>query len=597
MKNLKKALLSTAVLAGLAAGNAYAGTEACFETFKGADNVLTNGNVNTLYASASCKDGAGVRNANLAPLASGAIAYELTGGTLGLDVNFDQLDGVDTDIQIVYVPTTDIPPGTLLEFTLTNATFGSGNANQLHLIKDSDLAGANLDFTAVASSDGAVTGQSTIKFITKAGITIGAGTRLVLSTVSTAATANDIAPVFINVKNTECTSDQKKSVTIATTKAVTDGGTGYSIDGAISKEAHKVLDISAQFLAFVGSNTVNGQVNAESKDFDGNNITARTEFVYDTAANAGLVLRKAELVHKAGFANRGVVGVLDRFVPVAGAGNLELSFVETADAGASVQAGIYNTRAAGGVLGSQVDLNGATAGNFLPFQSAKPATAQVALPTAAVFGLVEDAGNSETGNKAAFVTANTFEANAIYNEHFVTVSQTDLTKIMNFNYDVNVHAKLNLTNANHLDYCDVTKNTHKVGVNGAVLKVPYTVAGTGNFVRITNEHTVAAEVTVDLFSETADGTTGARSVTAVKLANVPAKSSVVYYVPEIVTEAVNQKAYVGSDGNTVNGANVRHSLTFTVTSPKNTVHGVSVQKLITGQDRVMPVLDTNDWTQ
>mgnify|MGYP006205502869 FL=1 len=31
MKQLKRALLSTAVLAGLAAGNAYAGTEACFE--------------------------------------------------------------------------------------------------------------------------------------------------------------------------------------------------------------------------------------------------------------------------------------------------------------------------------------------------------------------------------------------------------------------------------------------------------------------------------------------------------------------------------------------------------------------------------------
>lgn len=588
MKNLKKALLSTAVLAGLSAGQAFAGTEACFVTYKGADDAaITNANIQTLFAESACKDGAGVRFGSLGPVATANVAYELTGGTNGLDLDLDVVDGVDTDLQIVYVPTTDIPPGTLIEFTITNATF-KGNANQLHLVKDDDAGAVDAvdTFSAVALSDGSFDGTSTIKFITKAGITIGAGTRLVFSKVSTGADAAAIVPASLNIKNTECTTDQQKYVTIAATKAVTDGGTGYSIEGAVSK-AHNLVDISAQFATFIGSATVNGQVNAESKDFAGNTITARTEFVY-TAAN-GATLRKAELVHKAGFANR--EALLDRAVALTADDKLELSFVESADAGASVKAGVFNNLELAGATNAPinpVDLNGAAAGNFLDFVAANPATAQVALNALTFFAA--DAGVE------VVETAPAAYAGADYNEYFFTVSQTDLTKIMNFNYDINVHSKVNFSDS-ELDHCAKNTNTHKVGVNGAVLKVPYTVAGSGNFVRITNEHTVEAEVTVDLFSETADGTTGSRAVTAVKLANVPAKSSVVYYVPEVVDAAVAQKNYAGSDGNTVNGANVRHTMTFTVTSPKNTVHGVSVQKLSTGQDRVMPVLDQNEWSQ
>lgn len=597
MKNLKKALLSTAVLAGLASGQAFAGTEACFETFKGADNAsLLNADINTLYGNSSCTTFAqlaaqvpavvGTTATALMKQDNVKIAYELTGGVNGLDVDFDKANGVDTDLQIVYVPTTDIPPGTLIEFDITNATF-KGNANQLHLVKDSDLGGANVDFVAVASSDGAFDGGTKVKFITKAGITIGAGTRLVFSKVSSGAAAADIVPASFNVKNTECTTDQQKSVTIAATKAVTDGGTGYSIDGAVSK-AHTLMDISAQLVAFIGSATVNGQVNAESKDATQTNIVARTEFVYNGLSTT---LQKTHVIHKAGFANR--AGLLDQAVAINADDKLELSFVETADAGASVKAGLFNNLVdATKVPDNQIALSAAAGSNgYLDFVSAKPATAQVALPADVVF-----ADDAALVANVVETTPAAYAAPATYNEHFFTVTQTDLTKIMNFNYDINVHAAINFKDS-ELDHCAVEKNTHKIGVNGAVLKVPYTVAGTGNFVRITNEHTVAAEVTVDLFSETADGTTGNRAVTAVKLANVPAKSSVVYYVPDVVDAAVTQKNYAGSDGNTVNGANVRHTMTFTVTSPKNSVHGVSVQKLSTGQDRVMPVLDQNEWSQ
>jgi len=573
MKNLKKALLSTAILAGLSAGNAFAGTEACFEVYSVADDAGVTA-FGDIYASASCvaeADRTGASTTDLEATDSVKVAYELT---KSLTLDFDAAPGTD-DLHIVYIPTTDIPGGTKITMKLAGATF-AGNSNQIHLVKED---GANI--AAVASSDGTVDGQNTITFITKAGITIGAGTRLAFSRVSNGVVA-DVDPVGIKLENTACTDGSSTSkVTIQATEAKTDGGTGYVIAGGASA-AQEIVDASPQFVTFIGSATVNGQVNAESKNFDDDAITARTEFVYDTTDNEGLILRKAELVHKAGFANR--AADLDFAITLDADDKLEFSFVETADAGASVKANVYNSRSAIGALTAVFDINGAADGNAVDFLAAKPATAQATLTGPQVFTPVA------TG-------AETNVDYATYNELFFTVSQTDLTKIMNFNYDINLHAKLNLGTTTELDHCDVTKNTHKVGVNGAVLKVPYTVAGTGNFVRITNEHTVAAEVTVDLFSETADGTTGNRAVTAVKLDNVPAKSSVVYYVPDVVQAAVDQKSYAGSDGNTVNGANVRHTMTFTVTSPKNTVHGVSVQKLSTGQDRVMPVLDQNDWAQ
>lgn len=584
MKNLKKALLSTAILAGLSAGNAFAGTEACFEVYSVAEGTAPTA-FDTLYTPAACVAEATRTVAAAAQLQktdSVKVAYELTKSlALDFDAASQAAPGTD-DLHIVYIPTTDIPGGTKITMKLAGATF-DGNSNQIHLVKD---AGNAADVSAVASSDGAVDGQSTITFITKAGITIGAGTRLVLSRLSTGTYATGIDPVGVKIENTACTDGSSTSkVTIQATEAKTDGGTGYTIAGGASA-AQEVVDTSAQFVTFVGSSTVNGQVNAESKNFDDASITARTEFVYDTTNNQGLTLQKANLIHKAGFIDR--FAALDYRITRAVGDKFELSFVETSDAGESVKAEVYNSRDGVGALTAAFDLNGGTAGTAIDFVSTKPATAQVTLDATQVFTPV--ATGAET-IPASYVSGED------YNELFITVSQTDLAKIMNFNYDINTHAKLNLSDANQLDHCDVTKNTHKVGVNGAVLKVPYTVAGTGNFVRVTNEHTVAAEVTVDLFSESADGTTGNRAVTAVKLANVPAKSSVVYYVPDVVQAAVDQKNYAGSDGVTTNGANLRHTMTFTVTSPKNTVHGVSVQKLSTGQDRVMPVLDQNDWAQ
>ena len=96
MRNHKKALLSTAILAAITAGNAQAGTESCFEVYKGADALATVA-FGTVYGGAACiAETARVAGgaADLEPTNEAAIAYELTGA---LNVDFDAVDGVNTD--------------------------------------------------------------------------------------------------------------------------------------------------------------------------------------------------------------------------------------------------------------------------------------------------------------------------------------------------------------------------------------------------------------------------------------------------------------------------------------------------------------------
>lgn len=588
MKNLKKALVASAVLAGLA-GNAYAGTEACFEVYSQADDTAI-ADWATLYNSSTCVvDGnLAAGTATLGAPVVGKIAYELT---KDLSVPFDDLDGTGAitgkDLQIVYVPTSDIPPGTLIEMKLDGATF-AGNANQLHLMKMT--AGTPDEFKAVASSDGTFDGTTTVKFITKGEI-IGAGTRLALSQVNTVTADTEVQPISVHLANTECTeSTTQRSVTITATTAVTDGGTGYSIIGAISK-ANKVLDISAQFVAFNDAQTVSGDVNAET---GAGGVVARTQFVYTADS---LTLQSNQVIFPGEFYNRGAI--LDRAYKYNGAAaagakqtfdpsdDFNQSFVSTIEPGATVKMVTYDTQATpSGVLSDPLDTVAYT----------------IAPTNATVYDV--DAVDFFNGTDVNPAAADSYLFGADFQKAFYAVENTDADGIMNFNYNVNVKSQLKFNDTDMLDYCEQDINTHKIGVNGAVLKVPYVTNAQGNFVRITNEHNKEAEVTVDIFGESVDGTTGKREAVAVQLGRVPAKSSVVYFVPDLINKAIEDKGYTGQDGGyAANGLGVngvsnaaRHTMTFTVTSPKNTVHGVSVQKVATG-DRVMPVLDQNEWAQ
>ncbi|GKW54112.1 hypothetical protein NCCP2140_31650 [Pseudoalteromonas sp. NCCP-2140] len=590
MKRFNKiALIPAAIAAGLAS-NAYAGTEACFEIYKaGAVEGHT-----ALFAGASCGTRGAAADANTVKTVDEmSAAYELT---KSLPIDFGDIvgDASNSEQQIVYIPTTDIPGGTNIVIKLDGAVF-DGNANQIHLVKDDG------GISAVASSDGTVDGAGTITFLTKAGITIGAGTRLAFSRVSTS-----VDPVGIKIANDQCTTDSAtKTVTIAATNAKTDGGTGYDIIGGISK-ATDLVDISAQFYALNGGTTADVDVNAESSNADNTAIVARTEFVFDSDRTKQLTATKTQAIYKTAFYDR--APTLDRAITLTANDHLETQFVATSEPGSTVKMGLYNGRIVGSgstdtaLVTQEPVQTGTTWGSFGLTKATAPVYNTEALD---VFTPdVTNGANAETNPAAA--TSNLFGAN--YNEMFYAVTNTPATGIMNFNYDVNTHYTLDFANTSYNDHCAADKFTHNIDVNGAVLKVPYAVNGEGNFVRVTNEHDEAAEVTVDVFGESDNGNTGNRKVTAVKLGTVPAKSSVVYFVPELIDEAVSQKSYAGADGgyaagslgtdgaNAASNAN-RHTLTFTVTAPRDTVHGVSVQRVLGGSDRVMPVLDQNEWSQ
>lgn len=597
MKRLNKIALIPAAIAATLAGNAYAGTEACFEVYKGADALAVVA-FQDKYTPASCIAEAsrtGAAAANLQATDEVAIAYELTGNR---NVDFDAINTVDTDQHIVYIPTTDVPGGTKITMNLSGATF-NGNSNQIHLVKSDD----GIAFEAVASSDGTVDGTGSVVFLTKAGITIGAGTRLAFSRVSTGAAQADLDPVGINITNTDCTdSSSTSTVTITSTEAITDGGTGYSIQGAVSK-AQNIADISAQFYTFQGSSTVEANVNAESTNSANTAIVARTEFVFDNTDL--LVAQKSDVIYKTAFYNR--AANLDQAIVLDAADDLRTKFIASAAPGTTVKAGIFNGQnktVTSGALSTQINVENTTTYGTFGLSSDVAGATEYDTLASSLFTPAADANGAE--NNPATGTSNL--VGAAYNEVFYTVTNTPATGVMNFNYDVTAHATLDFDAGNNssteLDHCEVKPKTHKIGVNGAVLKVPYVVNGEGNFVRVTNEHDKEAEVTFDIFGESADGTTNSRKVTAVKLGTVPAQSSVVYFVPKLIEDATTA-GYTGADGgyaesalgsNGASNAN-RHTVTFTVTAPKDSVHGVSVQKVLNGSDRVMPVLDQNEWSQ
>jgi hypothetical protein len=310
MKKFNLEALTLAVAGVLESKSAFAGTEACFEVYKSGATGIDQTPIAwaDLYEAAKCVEDdvrvAGT-STDLEPINEIGIAYELTGD---LAVEFDDIDNTGDivtgkDQYIVYIPTSDIPAGTNLKMVLSGAKW-AGNSDQIHLVKYDEVAGDG-SFVAVASSDGDVDGENEITFLTKAGTTIGAGTRLVFSRISVGGGEADLVSVGIKLENDACTdTDSSQSVTLAATSAVTDGGTGYNIIGGVST-AQSIADVSAQFWAFQGGSTAEVNVNAESSNDQGTAIVARTEFVYDSQDPGNqLVAKQTEAVFKTAFYDR-----------------------------------------------------------------------------------------------------------------------------------------------------------------------------------------------------------------------------------------------------------------------------------------------------
>ncbi|HDY7774748.1 TPA: hypothetical protein RQK14_001565 [Vibrio vulnificus] len=568
-KTLKLALLPAAVASAMFANSAFAGTEACFEVYKSANNALAANAHETLYTPAACVvngNGTDVSN-QLSAQAPATVAWELT---KDFTLDAENVNAANETLNIVYIPTTDIPPASRIVLSLDGATWAAENNNQIHLIKAEEVAGPAIAFSAVASTDGNVTGENDITFVTKAGVTIGAGTRLVLSLANNIAddTAADIVSPKVRIQNTGCAPENAK-VTIIAKEVKTDAG--QSIEGGATKTPFTLADISSQFGLGVNSqNATQVEVDAEAPSY-------RLKFVTEKAGGnwVGQVTESA-FFWETEFTND---LRLDQSVAVDGSDEVQLKFYSSSDAGASVRYSALRM------------LDGTTALDASQASHIKAAAAEIEM---------NDVTNTlPLGTDASAVQ--TYDANDVFlsapsvlntTKVAYKVENTDLVNgVMNFNYTVDANFGLNLFDDKHLDnnFCSPVQDVANVGVNGAVLKVPYAYDTDKNWVRITNEHTSDAEITVDVFGETSDGSgTVTKTFT---LGNVAAKDSVLYTADDIVK--LYKDGYTGDVSKLIN----RYTFTFTVTAPKNAVHGVSVQKIPGGVDRVLPVLDQNDWAQ
>jgi hypothetical protein len=575
MKKFNLAALPLAVAGVLASTSAFAGTEACFEVERtAADAVVTDHG--TLYTPAACTTTGGTDGSDqlLVP-APAKVAWELT-GNLDLDLNdIDAGAGSATpNSHIVYIPTTDIPPASRITMALTNADFGTANANQIYLVS-LDSSG---EYQTVASSDGAFNDTSSVEFLTKAGVTIGAGTRLVLSNTNPSGVAEDgtlLEAVKIHIANTEtCVITPK--VAIKATSAKTDSGT--TIQGGSSATGGEVdiLDISEQFqLVAVAPANPNATRDIE---VDAEDPSQRKSFVnnnQDGGSWTNQVLPQAA-IWEAKFTN--AFDTLDLFV--------------TIDSDDTVDLGLSTDSATGdGVtLEVLVDLTVSADTSLLDASEATHLTT-----AAQATATLVDITGSTTEQLPITTTAASYEALATqYFQEVATVDavtnaavvlRNDATKVMEFNYEVSTSWSMDFNDADKLDKVGCkTPVAFNVGVNGAVLKVPYvyTKANEGGFVRITSEHDTVANVFMDIFDESSNETKN------VNVGTLAAKASNVLKADDLLALAIAD-GYVGTGD--------RHTMTFTVTAPKNRVHGVSVQKIAGGVDRVMPVLDQNDWSQ
>lgn len=553
-KNMKLGLLPAAVTAALLSGNAMAGTEACFEVYNSA--TVQGHEVN--YTPSACVMNTTTTDGSdqLFAQVPSKVAAEAVGP------EFDGIDFQNSNTQIVYIPTTDIPGGSVITMELDSATMQAVFANDnniIHLIKFDGT-----DFEAVASTDGQVTGENTIKFITKSGTTIGAGTRLAFSRVAT-----DVVPVAIDFANQGCiTTDIDESILVQSTSAIS-GGTGISIEGGVSKKDFEIVDVQNQYE--VKFNVIEGEVNAESSSsVSGNPIIARSEFVYD-ATEKTLTNQKDRLIAPVTFTtNTG----FDVEAPLTAATDFNQKMKLVGD----------QTTAGEAVRVIMWDDQDNTTGDLTNRINFEPGEA-----------------DATPGNKKTYETlASTLFPASGDNVVYYALTNTVDGKVMNFNYSlVNEHELDFNSDERRNRFCGDAKQID-VGVNGAVLKVPYIVRKGDNWVRIANEHDQSAEISVEILddssniAETVSFTLPAMSPNGKEDWSLGAYDQAQIGMPQLMVYAA-QQGYVDSAA-----ATTHMTVTFVVTAPREKVHGVANMNrnnpnLPGGQ--IVPVLDKNTWSQ
>lgn len=543
-KQLNIALLPAAVAAALLSGNVMAGTESCFENWSetSADWTAAASGASyaaTKYSQANCNAKEVTDSfATFSGLSAASGAVTLISDNVAgkkptnkenfyiarevsKDFTADGTDGTDT-VNLTYIPTTDIPGGSYITMELTNADFGKDNQDQIFL-----LAYIDGNYQVLATTDGAVNDQTKITFLSQSGTPIAAGTRLILST------KNDVPQaITFHVGNTDC-SLTRKNVTLQVTDARTSGGA--AIAGGIGATA-TLASIVPQYLETV---TVN-----EDKVDAASTSNSREKFVTGNNADKTLTSGKFELV----------------------ANNV------TADADFDSSLPMYKVDDAD-IRVSWASKSTLEPGKGVVYFLADSADGSNPITTLGDEGILKLDGTKYTveGKKVFY--------SALEN----TAKSGDPLSPMNFNYDVASTYQVTFADAPakgaYLAGCEVVKNSHEIGVNGAVLKVPYmrTVAN-DQWIKITNESSTSASILLDVFNDKATN----EEVNGVALGTIGAKETKLFYGSDLLKAAVAE-GYGAANENT-------HTMTFVVTAPESSVHGVSVQTVPGKGDRVQPVL-------
>jgi len=642
MKLMKKTLVSAAILAGLASANAYAGTEACFEYSSSAADVSLADRWSTIYTGATCNyTVAGDESTQLFPSQPVLIAQEITkDNTVTLNVPGFGIPGSSV-VQVnptalrhvFFVPTTNIPGGSRFEVELTsNANGVSFEDNQLYFV----LLKANLatdgttvtsySLTNVASTDGAVNGETQLTFVVDATTSISAGSRLLVTNRSinpqsftTLQEAADFLNTFtkasggLNIALQDNDNCNVPVVSIAVTSAETDAG--RDIEGGVTSTPRMLIESVEQFTGL--HNTMSTGVNAYSLVGE-NGTPARgvvdsldpsrlTEFDLTVAADYVRMHGVDEVHYNKIFRNRRDVLLpgeqdLDVFVNIQAADRLLLDPVASKDIKAARF--LVRDRALQGSVTDDLNWED-TAYCYTTTSRTTPVSggacsaiwSHLDLPASTVFSYyLEDFFINAGGLKT-----HTF---AVAEDEDGTDPVTyDADRIMGYSYDIAMDWGIEFADAGLKDKslartCSVTVPSHNITVNGTQLKVPYVFDTNAQWVRIANEHAETAEVYFDIFGEEGSNAVQTENVF---LGTIPANSAKVFLASDVIeiarADGYDHTQAPGATTNRGSQVNGRHTVTFLVTAPSDKVHGVSVQKIPGGVDRVIPVLRNHDETK
>lgn len=630
MKQIKKTLLSTAVLAGLAATNAFAGEEACFEITAG---VVSGDAWATIYTPEVCNYATTSTNrqTSLAPSAPVSVAQELTRDlTLGVG---DEFLGQSTvpyaDLgsgawrQLFFVPTSNIPGGSRFTVELeTNAQTTSNNGvaasftdGQLYFVLLKENLDGNGDFvnftlTNVASTDGAVSGQSEITFVVDATTSISAGSRLLVTNkavnpqtfTGTRADALDDVDTWledageVNIRLLDDDNCAEPYVKIAATHARTDGGS--TIIGGISKQDSGTRTVIASERQFTGFH----------------NLTPTT--------GAGAY----PLVSATGTPARGVVDALDparltefdltapntpNYVNVGGVDEVHYNKIlnnrRTAlDLAVDIQTGdrLHLRPSASKDMKAARFIARDTFASSLanPYDAFCFSTTFAGTCSASAISLNGDADLFYRLDEK-FINAGGLQTNtyAVAEATGATVP-FDPDRVMAYSYNVTMDWGIEFAAPQLKDKplsCNITVQSHDIKVNGTELKLPYlSTANDMQWIRISNEHDTTAEVYFDIYGEEGTDQVMDGTNTNIFLGTIPANSAKVFFARRDILAAAEAQGYSQTAAPGTSGpgqqATQRHTATFLVTAPSDKVHGVSTQKIPGGVDRVIPVLRNHD---